>query len=211
MSVLEENWDLNLDLNSVEKRNIEQFELSLSYVNEKVSKILENGFRSQNQFLNGNAHLCYDDELKALMEKNKLLRYEVDYKLDELSKQQTRYESCKKDQKLLSEEIKERHEAFLMAKKSYKKFLKLYHTVENKNNDRQTIFVQFFTETKKESENYSVRLLKDLKTGKYHLINTIPKLPNEKELQRILGETNDVPGALCCIREEFLMIKSSKK
>lgn len=43
----------------------------------------------------------------------------------------------------------------------------MYHTVETKINDRQTIFVQFFTETKKESENYSVRLLRDFKTGKY--------------------------------------------
>lgn len=71
------------------------------------------------------------------------------------------------DHKLLSQEIKETHEAFLMAKKYYKKYLKMYYTIESRNGGMQTIFLQFFTEAKKESENYSVRLLRDTKTGFY--------------------------------------------
>lgn len=71
------------------------------------------------------------------------------------------------DQKLLSQEIKETHEAFLMAKKYYKKFLKMYYTVETRNTESQMIFIQFFTEAKNDSDNYSVRLLRDCKTGHY--------------------------------------------
>lgn len=67
----------------------------------------------------------------------------------------------------MSQEIKETHEAFLMAKKYYKKFLKMYYTIESKSEGSQTVFVQFFTEAKKESENYTVRLLRDTKTGSY--------------------------------------------
>lgn len=95
MSVLEGNWPLNLDLKNVEKKNFEQFELNLGCINEKVSKILYN-FTRQSPFLNGNINLCYDDELKTLAEKNKNLRHEVDLKLEELSEQQIRYESCKR-------------------------------------------------------------------------------------------------------------------
>lgn len=71
------------------------------------------------------------------------------------------------DQKLLSQEVKETHEAFLMAKKYYKKFLKLYYFIENRSKEKQTIFLQFFSETKKDSEKYSVRLLRDTKSGNY--------------------------------------------
>lgn len=71
------------------------------------------------------------------------------------------------DQKLLSQGIKETHEAFLMAKKLYKKYLKIYYTIESRIDGSQTIFVQFFTEAKKESENYSIRLTRDTKIGRY--------------------------------------------
>lgn len=71
------------------------------------------------------------------------------------------------DQKLISQEIKETHEAFLMAKKYYKKFLKMYHTIESRNAEKQTIYLQFFTEAKRDSEYYSVRLLRDMKLGQY--------------------------------------------
>lgn len=43
----------------------------------------------------------------------------------------------------------------------------MYYTIETKTNESHTIFVQFFTESKKESENYSVRLSRDTKTGSY--------------------------------------------
>lgn len=71
------------------------------------------------------------------------------------------------DHKLLTQEIKETHEAFLMAKKYYKKFLKIYYCIEKRSSDTQVIFVQFFTESKKDNENYSVRLLRHTTTGQY--------------------------------------------
>ena len=71
------------------------------------------------------------------------------------------------DHKLLTQEIKETHEAFLMAKKYYKKFLKVYYCIEKRCNDTQVIFVQFFTENKKDNENYSVRLLRHTNKGQY--------------------------------------------
>lgn len=71
------------------------------------------------------------------------------------------------DQKLLAKEIKDTHEAFLMAKKYYKKYLKIYFTVEARQDGKQEIFLQFFTEVKKESKEYSVQLLKDTGTKRY--------------------------------------------
>lgn len=71
------------------------------------------------------------------------------------------------EQKVLSREIKDTHEAFLMAKKYYKKYLKIYYTIEARKGDEQTIFVQFFTEAKKDMDLYSIRLLCDTKTGNY--------------------------------------------
>lgn len=63
--------------------------------------------------------------------------------------------------------MKETHEAFLMARKCYKKFLRVYYSIEKRNKEKQTIFLQFFTEAKKDSENYSVRLIRDSKSGHY--------------------------------------------
>lgn len=71
------------------------------------------------------------------------------------------------DHNLLTKEIKETHEAFLMAKKCFKKFLKIYYTIESRNKDSQVIFVQFFTEAKKDTENYTVRLKRNIKTRSY--------------------------------------------
>lgn len=71
------------------------------------------------------------------------------------------------DQKIITQEIKETHEAFLMAKKYYKKYLKMYHTIESSNGETQTIFLQFFTEAKRDSELYSVRLSRNSKTRSY--------------------------------------------
>lgn len=69
------------------------------------------------------------------------------------------------------QEIKEKHEAFLMAKKYYKKFLKMYFTIESKKDDSQTIFIQFFTEARKDSGKYSVRLQRDISKCKYECKN----------------------------------------
>lgn len=71
------------------------------------------------------------------------------------------------DQKLLSQEIKDTHEAFLMAKKYYKKYFKLYYTIEYEQDNTQKIIVQFFTESRKTTDNYSICLLRDMKTSSY--------------------------------------------
>ncbi|XP_013169084.1 PREDICTED: uncharacterized protein LOC106118870 isoform X2 [Papilio xuthus] len=152
-----------------------------------------------------------DDDLRDLIENNKTLKQKIDIKLKELQHQQKQYETFKQDQKLLIQEIKEKHEAFLMAKKYYKKFLRMYFTIESRSNDSQTIFVQFFNEARKDSEKYSVRLLRNICKCKYELQSTNPQLKNIKELQRKLQDTNDVPGILSCIRKSFLTIKDSTK
>lgn len=54
-----------------------------------------------------------------------------------------------------------------MAKKFYKKYLKIYYTIEARKGDKQTIFVQFFAEAKKDTDLYSIRLLYDTKRGLY--------------------------------------------
>lgn len=63
-----------------------------------------------------------------------------------------------------------------MAKKYYKKYLKIYFTVEGRQDGKQEIFLQFFTEVKKESKEYSVQLLKDTGTKRYEGMDilTIP-------------------------------------
>lgn len=67
----------------------------------------------------------------------------------------------------MSQEIKDTHESLLMAKKYYKKFLKFYYTIEKTTDSKQIIFVQFFTESRKEGDKYSIRLNRDLKTLHY--------------------------------------------
>ncbi|KAJ8728144.1 hypothetical protein PYW08_016529 [Mythimna loreyi] len=197
MSIIEEIWDIQINLNLIEENSYIEFEAKVVSLHEHVLNIISNDFRAKkyNNY-NNNIAQNHDDELKNLIERNKQLRHDIDIKLEELSQQKTQYENYKKDQKLLSQEIKETHEAFLMAKKYYKKFLKMYYTIESKNEGSQTIFVQFFTEAKKESENYSVRLLRDTKTGCYQLSSVTPKLNIFKEVQKRLQETNDVPDCL---------------
>lgn len=41
--------------------------------------------------------------------------------------------------------------------------------------------------------------------------NVHPKLKLFKELQKKLLQTNDVPGALCCVRQAFLELREIKK
>ncbi|KAJ8730106.1 hypothetical protein PYW07_017144 [Mythimna separata] len=211
MSIIEEIWDVQINLNLIEENSYTEFEAKVISLHEHVLNVISNDFRAKkyNNY-NNNIARNHDDELKTLIERNKQLRHDIDTKLEELAQQKIQYENYKKDQKLLSQEIKETHEAFLMAKKYYKKFLKMYYTIESKTEGSQTVFVQFFTEAKRESENYSLRLLKDTKTGCYQLSSVTPKLSIFKEVQKRLQETNDVPGALCCIRQAF-MIKKNKK
>ncbi|KPJ08130.1 hypothetical protein RR48_12869 [Papilio machaon] len=210
MCTVEGNWNYEFDIINIEKSNFSNLEIILNNFQECALKTLENTFTAE-------ARTCKDvtqksdDDLRDLLEKNKTLKQKIDIKLKELQQQQKQYETFKQDQKLLIQEIKEKHEAFLMAKKYYKKFLRMYFTIESKNKDSQTIFVQFFNETRKDSEKYSVRLLRNISKCKYDLLSTNPQLKNVKELQRKLEETNDVPGVLSCIRKSFLIIKDSTK
>ncbi|CAB3230065.1 unnamed protein product [Arctia plantaginis] len=211
MSVIEENWDTQLKASTFEINSYKEFEVKVKYLRQHILYLLEDGFTVSKLNFNGSKVQSNDDELKTLTELNKHLRLDIENKVEVFSKQKVQYENFKKDQKLLSQGIKETHEAFLMAKKLYKKFLKIYYTIESKNDGSQTIFLQFFTEAKKESENYSIRLLRDINIGKYHLISTTPKLHSIKDIQTQLQVTNDLPGALCCIRQAFMHLKKTKK
>ncbi|XP_045448495.1 uncharacterized protein LOC123656926 [Melitaea cinxia] len=211
MSVIEANWSYKINIDEIEANLYSNFELSLSSLCENVLKALEDGFLIENINFQANLAQTYDEELRRLIESNKELRQAIDLKLNQLTGKQMQYENYKKDQKLLTKEIKETHEAFLMAKKCFKKFLKIYYTIESRNKDSQVIFVQFFTEAKKDTENYTVRLKRNIKTRSYELQSIHPKLKNFKEFQKKLEENNDVPGLLCCLRQAFMTIKEAKK
>ncbi|XP_068631727.1 uncharacterized protein [Battus philenor] len=209
MSLIEENWNYEVDILHIENSYFVNFKSVITNYFESALKTLENSVWADNyRNLNGQKP-SNDDDLTNLMEKNKTLRQEIDLKVKNVQKQQNRYSTIKQDQKLLSQEIKEKHEAFLMAKKYYKKFLRIYFTIESKNEDNQTIFVQFFTEAKKDSECYSIRLLRHSKTAKYQLLSTNPNINFVKEIQKKLNKNNDLPGALCCIKQIFEAMKTS--
>ncbi|XP_013199822.1 uncharacterized protein LOC106142568 [Amyelois transitella] len=209
MSVFQDDWDFRFDVQNIEKGS--HLQSKVFDLHELILKLIEEGLKTQDINYNGSLSQGHDQELKILMEKNKNLRQEIESKLDGITRQQSQYEKYKQDQKQLSQEIKETHEAFLMAKKYYKKFLKMYYTIEMRTGDKQTIFVQFFTESKKDSDNYSMRMLRDTKTGYYELLSTTPKIPSLKEIQRKLKDSNDVPGCLCSVRQAFITMKANKK
>ncbi|XP_049869294.1 uncharacterized protein LOC126369051 [Pectinophora gossypiella] len=206
MAVIDDNWNFRIE--NMRNDSCKDFESRVKCLCDEVLQL--NGFRVQ-QYDTNNISPSNDEELKILIDNNKQLRNEIEKKHEELSKQKNQYENFKQDQKLLSQEVKDTHEAFLMAKKFYKKYLKMYYTTELKNGDKQTIYIQFFTEAKKESEYYSIRLHRDCKTEHYELFETTPKVPIFEELKKSLQETNDVAGMLCSIRQAFMKIKKSKK
>ncbi|XP_063824966.1 uncharacterized protein LOC135074563 [Ostrinia nubilalis] len=209
MSVIEE-WSFQNNIRDIDVDLFDNFAQVINIKRDNILILLDDGFKVQKCIFNGTINVNNDDELQILNEQNKQLRCDIESKIEELGRQQNKYESYKRDQKLLSQEVKETHEAFLMAKKCYKKFLRVYYSIEKRNKDKQTIFFQFFTESKKDSENYSVRLIRDSKSGYYELLSTTPKLNSLKELQRRLKETNDVPGIMCSIRQAFVVIKENK-
>ncbi|KAL4712290.1 hypothetical protein ACJJTC_004052 [Scirpophaga incertulas] len=212
MSGIDDKWNIYINIVDVENEYFKVFESKINNINDSVLRLLEDRFvKNVGHTNNGNIEINSDIKLQLLIVQNKELRHEIDKKLEEVSRHQTKYENLKKDQKLLSREIKETHEAFLMAKKLYKKYLKIYYTIEENKNEKQTIFLQFFTEAKKESESYSIRLSRDTISGKYQLLSTNPKFTTVKELQERLRDTNDVPEFLCCIRQTFIMMKANKK
>lgn len=53
----------------------------------------------------------------------------------------------------------------MLAKKYYKKHLKMYYTIDSKSDNVQIVIVQFFTESKKDSNNFSICLRRDTSSG----------------------------------------------
>ncbi|XP_011562366.3 uncharacterized protein LOC105392441 [Plutella xylostella] len=210
MTIIDNNWDFRVDIHGSEKESYSRFQEKVSNSTEQLVKIINVGFQSNQPNRKPNQKFNCDVDLQSLIEKNKQLKSDIDSKLQELTKNQEQYEGYKKDRKLLSQEIKETHEAFLSAKKYYKKFLKIYYTIESTADNKQSVFVQFFTESKKETDNYSVRLIRDSKTGHYELTDMTPKVKSFSEVQKKLLDTNDLPGALCHMRQLFLKMKQSK-
>ncbi|KAG6462751.1 hypothetical protein O3G_MSEX013440 [Manduca sexta] len=211
MGGIEDEWNLNLLLEDIEYSSFAEFEICFSNIHTAINTLLDNAFKLEKSKNTKFTTESYDEELKYLCDKNKILKQELDALSEQISKKQLQYEERKKDVKLFEQEIKDRHEAFLMAKKNYKKILKIYFTIESKDAEKETIFIQFFTEARKESENYSVHLVKDTKLGHFQILSTTPNLEEFKEIKRKLLETNDVPGALCSIRQAFKTLKSNKK
>lgn len=210
MVLLDENWNYHVDIFDSEEQDLVEFEKKIKCMSNHVLDLLE--YSHFNKLATGtDSAPSTQADLRGLIEKNKQLREEIDEKVDELKQHQTKYENFKQDRKLLTQEIKDTYEAFLMGKKYYKKYLKLYLAIDSVEDDKQKIFVQFFTESRKPSEMYSIVLLRDMKTSEYELIEMTPKLTSYKEIQKKLQETNDAPGALCCIRQLFLKVKQNKK
>ncbi|KOB77121.1 Protein translocase subunit SecA [Operophtera brumata] len=139
MSVIDDNWDYSIDLHHFDNVSYYELKATICNIKELILHELEDSYKLHKFVYNGKVAQSHDDELKDLVEKNRILR----------------------------NELKETHEAFLMAKKYYKKFLKMYHTVESMNSETQTIFLQYFTEAKRDSQNYSIRLLRNIKTRQY--------------------------------------------
>lgn len=86
----------------------------------------------------------------------------------------------------------------------------MYYAIESREAEKETIFIQFFTECKKDPENYSVRLLRNTKLRHYQILQISPKIKIEKELKQKIYIPDDVSALLCCIRQEFLNIKQNK-
>ncbi|XP_045771722.1 uncharacterized protein LOC123871805 [Maniola jurtina] len=210
MGIIDENWNYEIDIGECEKRANRLFELQINTLCESILKALDKGFinivEDKDCLARNN-----DEELKLLFERNKEIKQDIEIKLKELSQQQAQFENFKRDQKLLKQEVKETHEAFLMARKHFKKSLNIYYSIESRSKEIQIVFVQFFTELKKNGDNYSVCLLKNIKTRQYTLQSTNPTIKLFKELQRRLQENNDVAGVLCYIREAFIAHKLKDK
>ncbi|XP_034830694.1 uncharacterized protein [Maniola hyperantus] len=210
MGIIDENWNYEIDIDECEERSNRLFELQINTSCESVLKALDKGFvnivEDKDCLARNN-----DEELQLLFERNKELKQDIETILKEISQQQIQFENFKRDQKLLKQEVKETHEAFLMARKHFKKSLNIYYSIDSRSKDTQLVFIQFFTELKKNGEHYSVYLMKNIKTRQYTLQSINPKIKLFKELQRRLQENNDVAGVLCYIREAFIVHKLKDK
>lgn len=95
MSIIEENWDIKLNLTTIEENNYVEFEARVKCLHEHILNLIDNGFKVHKYNYNGNV-AQNDDELITLMERNKQLRHDIDSKLEDLSQQKIQYENYKK-------------------------------------------------------------------------------------------------------------------
>lgn len=96
MSVIEENWNFWVNFQDIEKTHYQEFQQKINLMSEKLTLILEDGFKVQRFVYNGSIDHNNDDELRMLLERNKHLRHDIDAKLEDLKGQQMKYESYKK-------------------------------------------------------------------------------------------------------------------
>lgn len=96
MSIIEEIWDIQINLDQIEENSYNEFEAKVVSSHEHVINVIENGFRVNKYNCSNNVALNHDDELKILIERNKQLRLDIDTKLEEFSQQKVQYENYKK-------------------------------------------------------------------------------------------------------------------
>lgn len=96
MSITEEIWEVQINLNLIEENSYIEFEAKVVSLHEHVLNVIENGFRAKKYNCNNNVAQNHDDELKNLIERNKQLRHDIDSRLEELSQQKVQYENYKK-------------------------------------------------------------------------------------------------------------------
>ncbi|CAK1547188.1 unnamed protein product [Leptosia nina] len=208
MNVVEES----LNFMALEDVLFKNTEADINSCTQEILSIFQNTFPKAIPYNDDNSAHTHEEQLQILSNSNQSLRKEIDEKIRGLAIQQSQYENYKQEHKFLTCKIKDTHESFLMARKCYKKYLNFYYTIESRDKEQQTIFVQFFSESKSDSEKYSVRLLRNTKTGKYSLLSIHPKDKiNLKDAQIILEENNNVPGLLSFIRQKFYLLKYRKK
>lgn len=95
MSVLEGNWDYEINIDEIEKEYFRNFESELNTLCNDVLKMLEDCFLLENINFQVNLAQTYDEELKLLIEGNKSLKDEIECKLKEVADRQTKYENYK--------------------------------------------------------------------------------------------------------------------
>lgn len=98
MSVFESDWNNQINFEDIEKHHYQDYVKSLKLYEEKIMILFENGFNDQRFTYNGVIDPNNDGQLLLLMDKNKQLRHDIDVKLEEIKRQQTKYESYKKGQ-----------------------------------------------------------------------------------------------------------------
>lgn len=83
MTLLDENWDYNIELFESEKKNYKDFEQRIKVISDNVLHLLDFNFINK-LGSHANGTLTFDWDLNSLMEKNKQLIEEIDTKTTEI-------------------------------------------------------------------------------------------------------------------------------